>query len=352
MDERDVVIVGGGCAGASAGFFLKEHRPEADVLIIDRLEGPNFDLYHRMCGEALSESTFRQLRPLRPEHVVHRITKVREHWPGGVVMEAKAKGYVLDRAKFLRSMHGRFRARDGELVRDAVVGVEQRGGRYIVRCSSGRAVSARYLIGADGVHSKVRREVFGTEPPEVIWTEQYVVEKDLPQDTIQFIQGQRYKGGYRWEFPAGEHAKIGFPRGTDTVDGPVVEKHRRAIPTGGLDRIAQGRCLLVGDSAAMANPLTLGGITTSLVAGRCAAEAVLWDEPSMYERWWRESPYSDPRFLSAYRQFQHLTDEEFAYASEPFRSRPLLLAMARAWLTRRRYAPIYNAYFASMFYGW
>lgn len=352
MEEHDVVVVGRGCAGASAAFFTKRLCPERSVLLLDRLDEGKFRKYHRMCGEAVSEAAFRQLAPLRPDNVVHDITTVTETWPGGVVMRAKAIGYVLDRPLFIKGIVNRFVASGGVSEEDAAVAVEPEASGFVVRLSSGRSVRARFLVGADGAHSRVRQEVFREAPPVMTWTEQYVVEKDLPKDTIQFIQGERYKGGYRWEFPSGRYAKIGFPRGTDRVEEEVVETHRRAIPSGGLSRVVKGRCMLVGDAAAMPNPLTAGGIRTALLSGRRAAEAIASGELSSFEGWWRGSPFSDPMYLKALRQFEGMTDDDYSRASEPFRGGYGALSYVRARLSLPQYREVYRAYLKSSQYGW
>ena len=352
MEEYDAVVVGGGCAGTTAAFFLKEYRPEMNVLLIDRLDGKNFDLYHRMCGEAVSEKAFRELRPLRAEHVVHNINYVEERWPGGVVMGIRHRGYIVDRPRLLRSIQARYLARGGILENDTLMSARRENGRYELERSSGRKVAARFLIGADGFNSRVRRDIFGTEPPEVIWAEQYVVDKQVPDNKITFIQGAQYDGGYRWEFPAGKHARIGFPRGTDVVKEDIIEKHRRAIPAGGLDRIADGRCYLIGDAAAMPNPLTFGGIRAAMLAGRHAAEAVLWDDPGRYEGWWRSSMFSHPSFMRAFHHFAGLDDAGYVESSRVFGRGLLPFDFLKVMFRHRQYRDLYMAYLRSAVVGW
>lgn len=132
----------------------------------------------------------------------------------------------------------------------------------------------------------------------------------------------------------------------------IIEKHRRAIPTGGLDRIAEGRCYLVGDAAAMPNPLTFGGIRVAMLSGRQAAEALLWDDPCRYERWWRTSMFSHPSFMRAYRHFASLDDAGYAESSRVFGNGLLPLSFLKAMFRYPQYRDLYMAYVRSAIVGW
>jgi flavin-dependent dehydrogenase len=351
LDEREVVIIGAGPAGTSAGFFLKNGEPGTDVLMIDRLDEAKYSRYHRMCGEAISRQAFRELAPIRPMEVVHNILKVREEWPGGRSIETSAVGYILDRPAFLRNLLARYRSLGGEQVRDAVEKVEEGEKGTVLTLTSGRTVLAKNVIAADGASSVVRKTLFKEEPPIFLWTEQHLVKRKVRDDTITFIQAERYKGGYRWEFPAGGLSRIGFPRGADSMEGEdIVESHRRAIPMGGLRTILRGNVYLAGDSAAMANPLTAGGIRVAMLSGKKAAEAVLGGRPMSYQKWWSSSRFSSEGFMRAFLKLKSMTDSDYERASRGFGSNPLRLAWC--YLRRPEFRDIYRSYPASGIYGW
>ena len=195
---------------------------------------------------------------------MHHILKVREEWPGGRTIEAKTQGYILDRPAFLSRVLERYRGLGGERARDGVERIVEDGRGVVLTLTSGRIVRARHLIAADGANSMVRRSLFREEPPVRLWAEQHLVRRKVPEDTITFLQAERYQGAYRWEFPAGDLSRVGFPRGADSMENEdIVETHRRAIPMGGLKSIVRGNVYLTGDAAAMVNPLTAGGIRGS-----------------------------------------------------------------------------------------
>ncbi|MFW5914375.1 MAG: NAD(P)/FAD-dependent oxidoreductase [Thermoplasmatota archaeon] len=351
MDEYDVVVVGSGPGGCSTAHFLRHYAPGMRVLLLERLDDIRFHRYHRMCGEAVSARTFRELG-MHPAEVVHRIDRVEEHWPGGIRIAAPAKGYILNRPRFLQGMIDRYLRSGGEGAMASICRVEEEGDGFLVTCRSGESHRAGYLVGADGAHSTVREQVMGDEPSLLIPAVQHLVDRPPVQDTIIFKYHSRYQGGYRWEFPCGEMTKVGYPSGTDRMEEEVVESHGRPISAGGAGTVRRGNCLLVGDAAGQTNPLTFGGIRPALVAGKMAARAISRGRPDEYRSWWEGSPMSDPDFMAAYRRLSSMSDEDLEDSMLPLRKGYSVPSYIQACLTRPEYRPLYRAYRKSYDHGW
>jgi flavin-dependent dehydrogenase len=156
---HDVVIVGGSIAGAATAIALAELG--RDVLIIER--APQYR--RKACGEGLFPAGVRALERLGLADELRTpsgaIEGVRFH-AGGHTAGAPLGGgrglgiqrAALDQALLARAERAGAQLRRGEAVTRIAVAAGRATG---VVLASGEVIAARAVVGADGLHSRVRR---------------------------------------------------------------------------------------------------------------------------------------------------------------------------------------------------
>ncbi|MDD1771554.1 MAG: NAD(P)/FAD-dependent oxidoreductase [Methanomassiliicoccales archaeon] len=341
--------MGAGPAGAAAAFFLSDlSEGKLNVLSLEKLDS-NFDRYHRMCGEAMSKKAFDELAPLAPEAVTFNIKRAVEHWPGNIVIRTETPGYVLDRPAFIRSVLDRAKKEGCHLEKGAATSIVKDGNGYLVRTKDGWEIRSKWIVGADGWNSLVRRTFF-EGAPRMLWTEQYVTGVQTEKDVMSFYYDQKYLGGYRWVFPHPKGSRVGFTKGTDMVP-EALERHVRPIPYDYHSFVKGGACL-VGDSAGQANPITFGGIRQGMVAAKMMASSLVNGGLDDYERKWRRSKRASTSYVKAFDALKLMDNDALERSMGPFRSGYGRRTMLRAMLSGKETRKLYQAYALAAEWGW
>ncbi len=307
--EYDVIIVGSGPSGAAAAYFSASYGLK--VLCIDRLDGERFDRYHSICGECISDKGA-EVVGLRGEEIRNRITTFRLDWPGGVRTEVKTKGYIIERTALLARLRREAEGKGCEFLHGTVKNIEEDGG-YTVTLSDGTSHTSRYLIGADGAYSVVRKKLFGSEPLQKVPVEMRICSAPAEEGVLAFTMKGRGRF-YGWTFPSGEGSSVGAVRG-NLEEGEGVHG-ARIIPIGWTEEIVRGNAALVGDAGGFVNPVSFGGLRIAFESGRHAAEALAKGDLSQYSKWWKGSRLSDRRFWKAKEAFEAMDDSELAAFSK------------------------------------
>jgi len=308
VENCDLLIIGGGPAGLVAAREAARRDHTLSIILLERDDTVGTPV---RCGEGVGSAGLSEfLDPGPPDSLAswisRRITRVVFRAPDGseVRIAEGDVGYILDRALFEPAIAAQ--AMDaGAEIRTGVdaVAMTRDGDRWIMAVdgTSGRGeISARVVIGADGVESAVGR--WGGLDTRVRARDmescaQYVVDDTtIDADAIVLHFGDRVApGGYAWVFPKGARsANVGlgvlglraggrsavawlddyiarhFPNAsvsTRTVGGVIVS------PT--MARTFADGLVLCGDAAHMINPLSGGGIVTAMKSGRLAAETTV-----------------------------------------------------------------------------
>lgn len=352
MDEYDVIIVGAGPAGATAAFFLKFYDKSKKVLLIDKLDGEQYNTYHRICGEAVRSVIMDELTPLRIDGIVERIHNVREIWCRNRV-EFLADGFIVNRAVMLRSIIEQFMGLGGEYRNSRFLGLETSGDKITVKTNEG-TLRTEYLIGADGAHSAVRKSI-NIPDPDICTGIQYIIDREPKHGILEFYYDEKYKGNYKWVFTNGDTTKIGVVAGTlskEEINGKILQKQARSIAFGGLRDIVRGNVLLIGDAAGQANAFTKGGIRPGMNAGKWAAEAIIDANPGLYRKKWSDSKFSSKLSAYALERLREMNNEELSNHLNPFTEYQGIMSYIVAALFYTRHLKFYYAQYITGDNGW
>lgn len=286
--KTDVVVIGAGPAGCAAAYDLASSGVR--VLLLDRTEFPR----KKVCAGGITVKARRAL-PYSIEPVVQRTVcslavscRMRHE---RVFVGKDPICHTVDRSAFdLFCLQKTVAAgADFEVVKRIERIVETRGS--ISMTTDCGPIHCRYLIGADGVHSRVRRLSGRFKAIRFGFGIEGIV-KDLPDnDPDMGFDFDRAGGGYGWVFPKRDHINVGlythrWPgclRRQDLVDyafqrlgsAPPEQISGYPLGMGGWRyRPGRGRVLLAGDAAGLVDPLLGEGLYHAIVSGRKVAGAI------------------------------------------------------------------------------
>jgi geranylgeranyl reductase family protein len=291
----DVIIVGAGPAGCIAAYHLASAG-----LSVRLLEKARF-LRRKVCGGGLTHRAWQEL-PFDISPIIDRKVLAGEicfmGCAAGRIGAARPIAYLVQRRQFDAFLLAQALARGAHFEEAQNLQSIHQDQDTVTAYAGTDSFRARFLIGADGVHSRTARaaglipesrtslayEALLTFPEE---------EKTARSTTITFDFGTLF-WGYGWIFPKSDHLNVGvfrawpgrkagkrqlmrFIRQHPDLRNAIVKDIRAfPIPLGGRARdLHRGRVLLAGDAAQLADPWLGEGLYFALASGRMAAEAIL-----------------------------------------------------------------------------
>lgn len=302
----DVVVVGGGPAGAAAALGALSARPDARVLVLDRADFPR----DKACGDGIAPHVLDVLADLGVSGLLDDYSPVDRfelsYGPSFVARAMPRPTWVVPREVF-----------DARLV-DAAVGrgavLRQRKVRSVRSAPAADEVlidhhiRAGVVVGADGAYSAVRTAVgLGPTRRRAFALRGYASTPSRRAGRQAIAFGSAREPSYAWSFDIGNGmSNVGYgvyrSAGASAPNrAELQERLEELLPGATRDATGwrghhlplsswrwthpDGPVLLAGDAAGLINPLTGEGIyyavATGAMAGRAAAVALDDCRPGM-----------------------------------------------------------------------
>lgn len=294
MSEVDLLIAGGGFAGLSCAHAAASRGLR--TLVLERR--PSIGHSPNTTGLLVKEVA--DIWDV-PRRLTRKIHGVRLYGPSLRWIDLERPGYyfLATDTKAVLKWWADEAGRAGAVVRCGcgLQNAVDDSGAVSITTSKDRdeQLTARFLVGADGVSSSVARSMrLGRNRrwlPAIEAEFEGVADIDVDRLHV-FIDSKIAPGYLAWVVPGVGLTQVGLAanrphpinlnafieraRRVFNFDGAKLIGHRAGkIPVGGPVRpIGRGRTLLVGDAAGMVSPLTAGGIHTALDLGRQAGLAI------------------------------------------------------------------------------
>ena len=328
--KYDVVIVGAGPAGTVTARFAAESG--ARVLVIERRQEIGVPV---LCGEGVSRKIDDWGMLEGKRWIANKMEGARIFSPDGTMVSLSADmagnetGYVVYRDIFDQELARQAGKAGAKILmntnaigllkeKEKIIGVKAK------QFEEELEIEADIVVGTDGVESKIGQWA-GIEtrldPKDLETCCQYTLTNIECKDAFcDFYLGKKIApGGYIWVFPKGKDianvgigvlgnlSEAGMPKkllddfiskNPNLKKGFPVRFLAGAVPVANPIESIRDNLILVGDSARQVDPITGGGITHCLEAGKIAGETIgkavelqQFDKETLssYETGWKEA---------------------------------------------------------------
>lgn len=378
MTDFDVIVVGGGPAGSIAAYESAKAGLKTILLEKDRDIGTPV-----RCGEAVGEDGIEPFLKPDPQWIAANIKRARLVSPSDISVEVDlpiSNGLILHRNLFDFALAQMAAQAGAEIQTKAYVdGLKTSEGKVVgveyQHFGERKSLSAKIVIGADGVESRVGRMAGLRTALKLKDTGSgYQITAgnvEVDQDLIDFYFGQRWApGGYLWIFPKGDGMAniglglVGMPTrensAKEMLDRFMAERFPQAsvltAVAGGiplshtLKKITSDGLMLIGDAARMVNPVSGGGIVSGMVSGRIAGQvaAAAIDRGDVSEkglktfpkRWHKEVGRNYERAYRISQSIRELTDDQFNNMARDLNALPPeKLSLLKVFTTAAKHKP-------------
>ncbi|MBK6445518.1 MAG: geranylgeranyl reductase family protein [Bacteroidetes bacterium] len=356
----DLIIIGSGPAGSSCALSLKNSGLK--IALMDKSDFPR----DKVCGDAIGGRVKRVLDQIDPallsEWEAFPRKNISKGWklvaPNGkeVSVYFSNSGYVATRMDFDHFLFQKASKSGGieTILNDRVSSIRNQGDKIELQTESGKTLCAKMVIGCDGAHSIVAKQLAGfkvnlKDYSGAVRTYYEHISGITDPNLIEIYLLKDYLPGYFWIFPLSPtSANVGFGMLSEDIrkrklDLKIALKHiihsnpmlksrfenavmkgeieGFGLPLGGKKRALSGnRFLLCGDAASLIDPLNGEGIGNAMLSGRIAAEHVIrafqtsdfsannlhaYDRavykklyPELRKKWWMQKIFNRPWLIN------------------------------------------------------
>ncbi len=284
--DTDILIIGGGPAGSSAG--IESSKAGLKVLVVERKKQIGEPV---RCAGYIPSLLLNEIGT-RADFIIQSVDNMVSILPDGTRHVLRAPGYLIERSIFDRRLY-ETAVQNGAKYLLGARALEFVNGMVMVKKSDGNIIpiKAKVIIGADGPHSRVSSWMGIKDRSLVMAVQARVPLESSLNNTIIFLK-KEYFGGYGWLFPRGDEANVGIGVKKTPLKRPNIYKlltdliHQLNkegiiknrivnitagwIPVRPLERFVSNNMMLVGDAAGHTHPITGAGIYQAVSGGRMA----------------------------------------------------------------------------------
>ena len=297
MQMADAIVVGGGPAGSTCAWKLREAG--LDVIVLDRAAFPRT----KLCAGWVTPEAMQDLE-LDPSDYPHSFMTFDElhlHWK---VLSAKpaTRQYSIRRFEFDDYL---LRRSGAKILQHKVRGIQRHNGDFVLDGE----FQAKYLVGAGGTACPVYRTFFADRLPRESDLQTATLEQEFPYDwqdpTCHLWFFDAGLPGYAWYVPKADgYINVGLGGMADKLkhkNGHLREYWRDFIAKlekrglvrhddyqpkgysyylrGSVDAVSDGNAYIVGDAVGLATRDMCEGIGPAVRSGLLAARSIVGGEP-------------------------------------------------------------------------